>query len=122
MIDSTNRRREIQKNNNDEPSITPRTIYKSAEEIMQSTRVADAKADKYGVEKRSEDTLKISDAEWSKMTPFAREEMLDRLEKEMLDASKKLDFERAAELRDEIERLKSGKKKGRVKYQFAKKT
>jgi excinuclease UvrABC nuclease subunit len=39
----------------------------------------------------------------------------------MLDASKKLDFERAAELRDDIERLKSGKKKGRVKYQFAKK-
>jgi excinuclease ABC subunit B len=121
MIDETNRRREVQRKYNEEHGITPRTIYKSAEEIMQSTRVADAKAEKYGVEKRSEDTLKISDAEWSKMTPFAREEMLDRLEKEMLDASKKLDFERAAELRDDIERLKSGKKKGRVKYQFAKK-
>jgi excinuclease ABC subunit B len=122
MIDETNRRREIQRKYNEEHGITPRTVYKSVEEIMSSTRVADAKAEKYGVEKRSEDTLKISDAEWSKMTPFAREEMLDRLEKEMLDASKKLDFERAAELRDEIERLKSGKKKGRVKYQFAKKT
>ncbi|MCI0691555.1 excinuclease ABC subunit UvrB [candidate division KSB1 bacterium] len=122
MIDETTRRREIQRKYNEEHGITPRTIYKSAEEIMSSTRVADAKAEKYGVEKRSEDTLEISDAEWSKMTPFAREEMLDRLEKEMLDASKKLDFERAAELRDDIERLKSGKKKGRVKYQFAKKT
>ncbi|MCG3119559.1 MAG: UvrABC system protein B [bacterium] len=122
MIDETTRRREIQRKYNEAHGITPRTIYKSAEEIMSSTRVADAKADKYGAEKRSDDTLKISDAEWSKMTPFAREEMLDRLEKEMLDASKKLDFERAAELRDEIERLKSGKKKGRVKYQFAKKT
>jgi len=122
MIDETNRRREVQRKYNEEHGITPRTIYKSAEEIMQSTRIADAKAEKYGVEKRSEDTLKISDAEWSKMTPFAREEMLDRLEKEMLDASKKLDFERAAELRDDIERLKSGKKKGRVKYQFAKKS
>jgi excinuclease ABC subunit B len=122
MIDETNRRREIQRKYNEEHGIKPRTIYKSVEEIMQSTRVADAKAEKYGVEKRSEDMLKISDAEWSKMTPFAREEMLDRLEKEMLAASKKLDFERAAELRDEIERLKSGKKKGRVKYHFAKKT
>jgi len=122
MIDETNRRREIQRKYNEEHGITPRTIYKSAEEIMSSTRVADAKAVKYGGEKRSDDTVKISDAEWSKMTPFAREEMLDRLEKEMLDASKKLDFERAAELRDDIERLKSGKKKGRVKYQFAKKT
>ncbi|MGH7594967.1 MAG: excinuclease ABC subunit UvrB [bacterium] len=121
MIDETTRRREVQRKFNEEHGITPRTIYKSAEEIMQSTRVADAKAEKYGVEKRSEDTLKISDAEWSKMTPFGREEKLDRLEKEMLDASKKLDFERAAELRDDIERLKSGKKKGRVKYQFAKK-
>jgi excinuclease ABC subunit B len=121
MIDETTRRRGVQRKFNEEHGITPRTIYKSAEEIMQSTRVADAKAEKYGVEKRREDTLKISDAEWSKMTPFAREELLDRLEKEMLDASKKLDFERAAELRDDIERLKSGKKKGRVKYQFAKK-
>jgi excinuclease ABC subunit B len=122
MIDETNRRREIQKKYNEAHGITPRTIYKSAEEIMQATRVADAKAEKYGSEKRRGDgELKISDAEWSKMAPFQREELLDRLEKEMLDASKKLDFERAAELRDEIERLKSGKKKGRVKYQFAKK-
>jgi excinuclease ABC subunit B len=121
MIDETTRRREAQRKFNEAHGITPRTIYKSAEEIMSSTRVADAKAEKYGVEKRSADTLKISDAEWSKMTPFAREEMLDRLEKEMLDASRKLDFERAAELRDEIERLKSGKEKGRVKYQMAKK-
>jgi len=121
MIDETNRRREVQRKYNEEHGITPRTIYKSAEEIMSSTRVADAKAVKYGAEKRSDDTLKISDADWSRMTPFAREEMLDRLEKEMLDASRKLDFERAAELRDDIERLKSGRKKGRVKYQFAKK-
>jgi len=120
MIDETTRRREVQRQYNEEHGITPRTVYKSVEEIMQATRVADSKAEKYGVEKRSEDTLKISDAEWSKMTPFTREEMLDRLEKEMLDASKKLDFERAAELRDEIERLKSGKKKGRVRYEFAK--
>jgi excinuclease ABC subunit B len=121
MIDETNRRREVQKKYNEEHGVTPRTIYKSAEEIMQATRVADAKAEKYGVEKRSGDTIKLSDSEWQKLTPFQREEMLDRLEKEMLDAAKKMEFERAAELRDEIERLKSGKKKGRVKYQVARK-
>ncbi|MDZ7291104.1 MAG: excinuclease ABC subunit UvrB [candidate division KSB1 bacterium] len=121
MIDETNRRREIQRKYNEEHGIKPTTIYKSVEEVLSSTRVADAKAEKYGIDRRSdEERMKVSDAEWRKMTPFQREELLDRLEKEMLDAARKLEFERAAELRDEIERLKSGKKKGSVKYQFVK--
>jgi excinuclease ABC subunit B len=120
MIDETNRRREIQRKYNEEHGIKPTTIYKSVEEVLSSTRVADAKTEKYGVDRKGgEEQLKISDAEWSKMAPFQREELLDRLEKEMLDAAKKMEFERAAELRDEIERLKSGKKKGKVKYATA---
>jgi excinuclease ABC subunit B len=118
MIDETNRRREIQQKYNEAHGIKPRTIYKTVEEVLSSTRVADAKTEKYG--SRKDEAAKISDAEWRKMTPFQRDELLDRLEKEMLDAARKMEFERAAELRDEIERLKSGKKKGRVKYQFAK--
>ena len=112
MIDETNRRRQAQRRYNEEHGITPQTIYKSVEEILSSTRVADAKVDKYGqVTKEA-----VSESKWRKMTPFEREELLDRMEKEMLDASRTLNFERAAELRDEIERLKTGKKKGRASY------
>jgi hypothetical protein len=103
--------------------IKPRTIYKT-EGVLSATRMADAKPPKYGADRKlreDADATKVSDAEWRKMTPFQRDELLDRLEKEMLDAATKMEFERAAELRDEIERLKSGKKRGRAKYQFAKK-
>ena len=73
---------------------------------MSSTRVADVKAQKWGKNKGAQ----ISKSKWQRLTPFEKEELLDRYEKEMLDASRKLEFERAAELRDEINRL-TGKKK-----------
>ncbi len=108
MIDETNRRREVQRQYNEQHGITPKSVYKSTEEIMSSTRVADAKTEKYGAEAQDQ----VSDSKWRDLTPFEREEMLDRLEKEMLDASRQLEFERAAQLRDELERLRTGKKKG----------
>ncbi|MCK6558056.1 excinuclease ABC subunit UvrB [candidate division KSB1 bacterium] len=113
MIDETNRRREIQRQYNEEHGITPRTIYKSTEEILSSTQVADVRADsKYNRESPSQ----VSTSAWEKMTPFEREELLDRLEQEMLSAARNLEFERAAELRNEIEQLKTGKKKSAATY------
>ncbi len=112
MIDETNRRRAIQRKYNEEHNITPTTIYKSAEEIIKSTRVADAKVDKYGQERKPE----IPESAWQNLSAMEREDALEKLEEEMLAASRKLDFERAAELRDEIERLKTGKKKAPVTY------
>jgi excinuclease ABC subunit B len=98
----------VQQQHNREHGITPKTIYKSVEDVLSSTRVADVRADKYGKDKQRA----VPDNEWKKMTPLEREEMLDRMEKEMLDAAKNLEFERAAMLRDEVDRLKSGNKKG----------
>ncbi|MFQ5601878.1 MAG: excinuclease ABC subunit UvrB [bacterium] len=105
-IAETNRRREIQANYNQEQGITPKSIYKSYEQVMSSTRVADVKASKWGKEAKPATDIQ----RWKKMSPLEKEELLDSLEKEMLDAARKLEFERAAELRDEIDSL-LGKKK-----------
>jgi len=105
-IDETNRRRAIQAKYNDEHGITPKSIYKSYEQVMSATRVADAKAPKWG---KGAGTG-LDSKGWKKLSPLEKEEILDRLEKEMLEAARKLEFERAAELRDEMDRL-TGKKK-----------
>ena len=105
-IDETNRRRKVQAKYNEEHGITPKSIYKSYEQVMSSTRVADAKAQKWGKSKDAQ----FDKAHWKKLSRFEKEELLDRLEKEMLEAAGRLEFERAAELRDEIDRL-TGKKK-----------
>ena len=105
-IEETNRRRTIQAKYNEEHGITPKSIYKSYEEVMRSTRVADVKAAKWGKGRHK----RVDERSWKKLTPMEKEELLDRLEQEMLEAARKLEFERAAELRDEIDRL-TGKKK-----------
>lgn len=105
-IDETNRRREIQAEYNKKHGIVPKSIYKTYEEVMQSTRVADIKAQKWGKTKE----VLVDGASWKKLSPLEKEDLLDRLEKEMLAAARKLEFEKAAALRDEIDRL-TGKKK-----------
>jgi excinuclease ABC subunit B len=95
-LTETNRRREIQREYNQAHGITPQTIQKSIEELMLSTRVADARANVPArIAKVSEPKTKYADEvnleEWAKI-----------LEQQMRDASAKLDFERAALLRDEL--------------------
>ncbi|MEE4311810.1 MAG: excinuclease ABC subunit UvrB [candidate division KSB1 bacterium] len=109
-MDETNRRREIQRQYNEEHGITPRTVYKSVDDVMRSTRVADEKADKY--EMRKQKGLIRKDLE--KMSSMEREEVIDYLEREMINAAKNLEFEKAAQLRDELESLKE-KDKGLLK-------
>ena len=111
VIDETNRRRKIQQDYNTEKGLTPKTIYKSAEEVLQATRVADVRAEKYAANAQRNDSA-VSDSQWQKMTPFEREEKLDLLERQMLAAAEIMDFEKAALLRDEIKRLRANKKRG----------
>ena len=105
--DETVRRREIQKAYNEKHDITPRTIYKTVEEVMLATAVADSKSVSYVSEKRLDSLSKME-----------REEIVERLEKEMLAAAEHLEFEKAAALRDEIEKLrgKGMRKTRRVRY------
>jgi excinuclease ABC subunit B len=103
-IDETNRRRKVQQKYNDEHGITPRTIYKSVEDVLRTTRVADEKVDKWGTRRK-----KRRDLQEMRLSKLEREELIELYEREMTTAAKNLEFERAAELRDEIELLKNSK-------------
>lgn len=111
VIKETARRREIQTEYNKEHNIEPATIYKTYEEIMSATVVADSKAkNEYGKEKKKKDGRKstlsiLTDPVKNKINKEQRKELIEQLRKEMINAAKDLEFERAAELRDEIEKL-----------------
>jgi len=102
-ITETNRRRKLQKEYNEKNGIVPATIYKSMEEIMSSTSIADIrkKDDKesYGFSKVAEPILKYMDKE-------QKEDLVEQLTTEMHNAAKDLEFEKAANIRDEIHKLK----------------
>lgn len=101
VIEETNRRRALQQKYNEDHGKTPKTVYKSIDDVMETTRVADAKTVKW--EKSS--TIRLP------RENMALEETLEFLEKEMHTAAAQLEFERAAELRDEMERLKNNENK-----------
>ncbi|HET9327965.1 MAG TPA: excinuclease ABC subunit UvrB [Candidatus Eisenbacteria bacterium] len=93
-MDETNRRREKQLAYNQEHGITPRTIVKSVEEILQSTSVADA------IGQGEQDEVRTLLSTLDHDDP---QKLIAQLETEMLAAARVLDFERAASLRDRIE-------------------
>ncbi len=96
VIKTTEQRRNKQSEYNKRHNITPQTIYKSAEEIMGTTSVADALSKK---QDQVRESLKKYDKD------FEANELLDLMRKDMLKAAEDLDFERAAMLRDEIKKL-----------------
>jgi len=102
-IDETNRRRILQEKYNKENNITPETIYKSMEEILSSTSIADMKkkekVETYSFSKVAEPILKYMDDDQKK-------DLIEQLTQQMKEAAKDLEFERAASLRDEVDKLK----------------
>jgi len=95
-IAETQRRREIQKAYNERHGITPQTIRKEVRDVIRATQVAE-ETPSYEAEQVSR----------KKMTKEERVNMIARLEIEMKEAAKALDFERAAELRDLLLELKA---------------
>jgi len=93
-IDETNRRREIQRRYNEKHGLTPKTIEKAVRSVIEATKVAEAEDVWYESRSRNE------------MTHKERKEYIGRLEKEMKEAAARLEFERAAILRDRIMDLK----------------
>lgn len=97
----TNRRREKQLAYNQEHGITPQTIMKTLDQIMQSTAIAEGYDLKAGSDSREvEKPAKQEFMEYLELDN--KEKILELLTKEMNRAAAKLDFERAAELRDRI--------------------
>lgn len=111
-IDETNRRRKIQAEYNEEHGITPKSIFKSVEDVMGATRVADANPEPYGKKE-----INIEDdgfrKHWSKLSSEDRDGLLQEFEKKMFDYAAALQFERAAELRDQIDLLRLSQKEKR---------
>lgn len=94
-ISETKRRREIQEAYNEEHGITPQTIQKEIRDVIRATHAAEEQADY------------AAPAKPAKMTKKERDKLIANMEKEMKEAAKALNFERAAELRDLLLELKA---------------
>lgn len=110
VIEETLRRRQVQEEYNKKHKIEPKTVYKTYEEIMSSTIVADSKSKVDVSKKKKRETKKnsisvINEPLENKISKEQRNELIEQLRGEMINAAKDLEFERAAELRDEIDRL-----------------
>jgi len=106
-IDETERRREIQEAYNKEHGIVPKTIVKPVVPLIEMTLVAAEGTAPYGKK----------DGKKKKLGKKERENLVKSLLREMQQASRALEFERAAELRDMIVELEGElpkKKKGKI--------
>ncbi|NLH60378.1 MAG: excinuclease ABC subunit UvrB [Ignavibacteriales bacterium] len=104
MISETNRRRKLQIEYNRVNNITPQTIYKSYEEILLSTSIADVR--KKDDEKPDYGLLKVAEPVMKYMSDDEKKDLVSQMTEEMYKAAKDMEFEKAASLRDEIEKLK----------------
>ncbi|HEX8724932.1 MAG TPA: excinuclease ABC subunit UvrB [Gemmatimonadaceae bacterium] len=93
-LDETARRRELQTAFNVEHGITPQSVVKSVDQVRFSTRVADARTTR-------DEERRVAEPEsgYDVMDPAALEAML---EEQMRAASREMDFELAAQLRDQL--------------------
>jgi excinuclease ABC subunit B len=93
-LDETKRRRIVQRKYNEENDITPESIKKSISNVLGSIYEADY--------------MTVPIAPKSKITPDKEEDLpalIAKLTKEMKQAAKNMEFEKAAELRDELKEL-----------------
>lgn len=93
-MDETSRRRSIQQQYNEEHGIVPKTIIKEIRDLIAISKVA-------------EDTGTYDTTSYEELSKSERKELIAKLEDEMREAAKTLDFETAATLRDTILELKA---------------
>ena len=94
-MEETNRRRTLQQEFNELNGIEPETVYKSIEEIIKTTAVADVKS--------VDDDMPILNT----IAKMDQSTVVEELKHAMYEAAANLEFEKAAKLRDEINRLES---------------
>jgi excinuclease ABC subunit B len=100
-IEETNRRRQIQMEYNRQHGIEPQTVYKEVRETVRAYRVAEER-----------ETYRVVDTDRVAFEDLPL--VINKLEQEMREAAKALEFERAAILRDEIQRLRRILEQARV--------
>lgn len=96
-IQETKRRRKQQEAYNEKFGITPQTIHKKIRDVIKATKIHED----------SEEYETKAAPKLSKMSKKEREKVIEKVEMEMKDAAKALDFEKAAELRDLLLELKA---------------
>jgi excinuclease ABC subunit B len=98
-LDETERRREKQLSHNKEHGITPKGIQKAIADVMQAGVATD--------QKRAQAYAKVAEdaADYAVMSPQQLAKKITQLEKEMYQHARDLDFEAAAQLRDEIHKI-----------------
>lgn len=97
-MDETARRRAIQEAYNEEHGIEPKTIIKEIRDLISISKTAD-----------KDETVVQLDKSYEDLSRQEKADLLMKLEREMKDAAKALDFETAATLRDTILELKAAK-------------
>jgi len=95
-IGETERRRSIQIAFNEKHGITPQTVVKRVRDLIEATKAVETKS-----------TFLTGAEDLSKLSKKDRASVIERLEFEMKEAAKSLQFERAAELRDALLELKA---------------
>lgn len=100
-ISETNRRREIQSAYNAEHGITPRGVKKAINDILEGAREGDARQAGFAIPQKIAEEA----ADYLSLTPKQMSTQIQRLEKQMLQHAKDLEFEKAAQIRDEINHI-----------------
>jgi excinuclease ABC subunit B len=104
-MDETERRREKQVAFNAEHGITPRGIKKSVADIMEGAQQIPGRKGRGAARKVAEPTAEYT-VDAATLSPAELARAMSRLEDQMYEAAKNLEFEKAAAYRDELERLK----------------
>ncbi|HHY70697.1 MAG TPA: hypothetical protein GX519_03375, partial [Thermoanaerobacterales bacterium] len=94
-INETNRRRKIQMDYNKKHGIVPTTVKKAVRDVIEATKVAEDQTDY------------LPEKDVTKMSKKELKALVENLDRQMKDAAKNLEFEKAAELRDLIFEIKA---------------
>ena len=101
-IDETDRRREVQIQYNKDHGITPKGIEKAVNDVMEAggSSSQDGRRGRRGTQKNDQPVVKA-------MSANDAAKRMKQLEKEMYECARNLEFERAAQLRDELEQIRA---------------